>query len=160
MSTDQTTHQRVCEPVDGADTACACWSRRESLKAAGIAVAGVAGLAACGSSTGDAVSSAASGAASAASELVAKADIPVGGGKILDGIKVVVTQPTEGDYKAFSAICTHNQCTVSSVENNVILCRCHLSEFDAATGAVRKGPATQPLPPKTVSVGADGITVT
>ena len=160
MSTDQTTHQRLREPVDGADPGCACWSRRESLRAAGVAVVGAAGLAACGSGTGDAVPSAASGAASATSEVIATADVPVGGGKILDGIKVVVTQPTAGDFKAFSAICTHNKCTVSSVEDNVILCRCHLSEFDAATGAVLKGPATQPLPPRTVSVGADGITVT
>ena len=68
MSTDQTTHQRVCEPADGTRTGCACWSRREGLKAAGVAVVGAAGLAACGSSAGDAVSSAASGAASAASE--------------------------------------------------------------------------------------------
>ncbi len=140
-----------------------CVSRRQSFVVAGAAVAGTAGLTACGAAE-DAVqnvaSSAASAASSAAGGLIQAADIPVGGGKILDGIKVVVTQPTEGDFKAFSAICTHQQCTVSSVEDNVILCRCHLSEFDAATGAVRKGPATQPLPPKSVTVGADGLTIT
>ena len=92
-------------------------------------------------------------------QAISTAVIPAGGGKIFDDIKVVVTQPTEGEYKAFSAICTHRQCTVSSVAGGVITCQCHLSEFDAATGAVRKGPATQPLPPKTVSVGADGIQV-
>ena len=154
--TEQIASQYVSGPDDGAGTACACWSRRESLKAAGVAVVGAAGLGACGSSTGDAPS----GAASAAGGAIAAADVPVGGGKVFEDVKVVVTQPTEGDYKAFSAICTHNQCTVSSVEINVILCRFHLSEFDEATGAVRKGPANQPLPPKTVSIGADGITLT
>lgn len=146
---------------DGGGTAstCTCWSRRESLLAAGVAVVATAGLAACGSGDEDAAGGATSGA-TGASQVVAKADVPVGGGVILDGIKVVVTQPTEGDFKAFSAICTHRQCTVTSVEDNVILCRCHLSEFDAATGAVRKGPATQALPAKSVAVDGDGLTVT
>jgi nitrite reductase/ring-hydroxylating ferredoxin subunit len=123
---------------------------------AGVAVVGTAGLAACGSSTGDAVAS----AASAASGAIAKADIPVGGGKVFDALKVVVTQPTAGDYKAFSAVCTHQGCTVAGVSNGVITCPCHGSTFDIATGAVTQGPATQALPAKSVSVGADGITVT
>ena len=44
-------------------------------------------------------------------------DIPVGGGRIFEAIKVVVTQPTEGDFKAFTAVCTHQACTVSSVKD-------------------------------------------
>ena len=35
------------------------------------------------------------------------ADIPVGGGMVFTAAKVVVTQPTKGDFKAFSAVCTH-----------------------------------------------------
>jgi Rieske Fe-S protein len=131
---------------------------------AGVAVAGAAGLSACGSSAGEAVSSAASsaasGAASAAGNAIAAADIPVGGGKVFDALKVVVTQPTAGDFKAFSAVCTHQGCTVNGVADGVITCPCHGSTFDIATGAVKQGPATQPLPAKSVSVGADGINVT
>ena len=154
--TDQIASQYVSGPDDGAGTACACWSRRESLKAAGVAVVGVAGLGACGSSTGDAPS----GAASAAGGAIAAADVPVGGGKVFEDVKVVVTQPTEGDFKAFSAICTHQGCTVNGVSDGVITCPCHGSTFDIATGEVKQGPATKALPPKSVSVGADGITVT
>ena len=120
--------------------------------------------AACGSNAGDSVASAAgsvaSGAASAAASAIAKADIPVGGGKVFEALKVVVTQPTAGDYKAFSAVCTHQGCTVNGVANGVITCPCHGSQFDIATGAVRQGPATQPLPAKSVSVSGDGINVT
>ena len=144
---------------------CGCTSRRESLLAAGVVVAGAAGLAACGS--GEAVGAAASppapaaasAAASVAGDAIAAASVPVGGGVILDRLKVVVTQPTAGDFKAFSAVCPHQGCTVNAVEGGQITCPCHGSAFDIATGAVTKGPATSGLPTKGVTVGADGITV-
>jgi len=143
-----------------AGSGCGCVSRRESLAVAGLAVAGTAGLAACGDSAGDAVSSVASSAASAASDAIKAAEIPVGGGKVFERLKVVVTQPTAGDYKAFTAVCTHQKCTVKEVANGVITCPCHGSQFDAATGAVKKGPATEPLAAKKVTVGPDGLQVT
>lgn len=142
--------------------ACGCWSRRESLLVAGVAVAGTAGLTACGSGGAEGVASAASAAssvASAAAGAIKAAEIPVGGGKVFDALKVVVTQPTAGDFKAFSAVCTHQGCTVNNVSNGVIMCPCHGSQYDIATGAVRQGPATKPLPAKAVTVGTDGITV-
>ena len=172
MSTERTTSPMTTPdgsdhtgpaPASGTtDTPCGCVSRRQSLAVAGVAVAGTAGLTACGADTAaeGAVSSAASAAASAAGEAIRAADIPVGGGKVFEALKVVVTQPTAGDFKAFSAVCTHQACTVTGVADGVITCPCHGSSFDAATGEVRKGPATKPLPAKSVSVGADGITVT
>ena len=145
------------------EAGCACWSRRQSLAAAGVAVAGTAGLTACGSDTtaegvvSSAASAAASVATSAAGQAIQAAEIPVGGGKVFEALKVVVTQPTAGDFKAFTAVCTHQGCTVNAVADGVITCPCHGSEFDAATGAVKKGPATEPLEAKSVSVGADGL---
>ena len=91
---------------------------------------------------------------------IAAAEIPVGGGKVFEALKVVVTQPTAGDFKAFSATCTHQACTVAEVEDGVITCPCHGSQFDMATGAVKRGRPRSRLQAKSVSVGADGITVT
>ena len=115
-------------PATTEPVACAaargCVSRRDSLLLAGVAVVGTASLAACGEAS-DAVAGAASSAASAAGGAIAEADIPVGGGKVFEALKVVVTQPTDGEYKAFSAVCTHQGCTVKGVGNGVITCPCH-----------------------------------
>ena len=91
---------------------------------------------------------------------IAKADVPVGGGTIVAATKTVVTQPAAGEFKAFSSICTHMGCPVAPVADGTINCNCHGSRFDIATGAVKRGPATRPLPAKTVTVKGDRITVT
>ncbi|PKW25238.1 Rieske (2Fe-2S) protein [Phycicoccus duodecadis] len=144
---------------------CACLSRRQTFRAAGAvgaAVAGVGMLSACGEGgqVGAAAGSVASAAGSAASQAIRAAEIPVGGGKVFESIQAVVTQPTAGEFKAFSSVCTHAGCQVGSVQDNVITCPCHGSQFDAATGAVKQGPASAPLPAKSVKVSGDGITVT
>jgi Rieske Fe-S protein len=77
--------------------------------------------------------------------LVALDQVPVGGGVVLRKEKIVVTQPAPDDVRAFSAVCTHQGCTVGTVADGRIDCPCHGSSFDAATGAVRNGPATRPL---------------
>ncbi len=87
------------------------------------------------------------------------ADIPVGGGTVLHATKVVVTQPKAGEFKAFSAICTHMGCTVAGVANGTITCPCHGSTYDMATGQVTGGPAPAPLPSKTVKVSGGLITI-
>jgi Rieske Fe-S protein len=85
------------------------------------------------------------------------ADIPVGGGKVFADQKVVLTQPSAGTVKAFSAICTHAGCTVSEVSDGTINCTCHGSKFRLADGAVAEGPAGRPLPPVAIALQGTAI---
>ncbi|MFF4875674.1 MULTISPECIES: Rieske (2Fe-2S) protein [unclassified Micromonospora] len=85
-------------------------------------------------------------------------DIPVGGGKILPA-GVVITQPTAGQFKGFSAICTHQNCPVTNVDGGTINCTCHGSKFSIEDGSVKAGPATKPLPPKNIKVTGDQISL-
>jgi Rieske Fe-S protein len=90
--------------------------------------------------------------------LGAASDIPFGGGAIYTAAKVVVTQPASGQYKAFSAVCTHVGCLVNKVADGTIDCPCHGSEFRITTGAVVTGPARSPLPAKQIKI-VDGQVV-
>ncbi|MFJ1975105.1 Rieske (2Fe-2S) protein [Streptomyces sp. NPDC087903] len=98
-----------------------------------------------------------SSSASSGQELAKTADIPVGGGKIFADEKIVVTQPKEGEFKAFSNICTHAQCPVASVSDGTINCTCHGSKFNITDGSVAHVPATQPLPEKKITVQGGSI---
>ncbi|MEV0225824.1 Rieske (2Fe-2S) protein [Streptomyces sp. NPDC050704] len=95
----------------------------------------------------------------AGGELAKTADIPVGGGKIFKDEKVVVTQPEQGDFKAFSAVCTHARCTVANVSDGTINCTCHGSKFRVADASVADGPATKPLPARQITVTGDSISL-
>jgi Rieske Fe-S protein len=97
------------------------------------------------------------GAAKAA--LASTADIPVGGGKIFAAQKLVVTQPTAGTFKAFSNVCTHQGCAVTSVQDGAINCPCHGSTFDVFDGSVVSGPARAPLAAKKIKVAGKSITL-
>ncbi|MEV3854562.1 Rieske (2Fe-2S) protein [Streptomyces sp. NPDC050095] len=95
----------------------------------------------------------------AADELAKTSDIPVGGGKIFADKKVVVTQPTQGDFKAFSAVCTHQGCTVSSVSDGTINCPCHGSKYRIADASVADGPAPRALAPQAIKVTGNSISL-
>jgi Rieske Fe-S protein len=154
-------------------------SRRAVLRGAtALGVAGLAGagLAACGgggssgTSSGSAGSSSPSGSAASGSAaagsgssggtaLAKTSQIPVGGGKVFDAQKVVVTQPTAGQFKAFTAVCTHMQCLVSSVTSGIIKCPCHGSMYSATDGSVKGGPAPRPLAAEKITVSGGEITL-
>jgi nitrite reductase/ring-hydroxylating ferredoxin subunit len=128
-------------------------TRRGVLAGAGLA--GLAGvITACGAGGS---SSAPASSAGAANALAATSDIPVGGGMIFTGPKVVVTQPTRDEFKAFSAVCTHMGCIVSQVSNGTIDCPCHGSQYSITTGAVVGGPAPLPLPAEQIKVSGGSI---
>ena len=91
--------------------------------------------------------------------LASTADIPVGGGKIFATEKLVVTQPKAGTYRAFSNVCTHQGCAVSSISNGTIICPCHGSTFDIADGSVVDGPARSALSAKKIKVSGKSITL-
>ena len=116
-------------------------------------------LAACGGSSGD--SGGGSGGDSespaAGTTLASTADVPVGGGLIVKDEGVVITQPEEGTFKAFSSRCTHQGCQVTSVDTT-INCSCHGSSFALADGAVEGGPAPRPLPEVEITVDGEDIT--
>ncbi|MEU4702682.1 Rieske (2Fe-2S) protein [Nonomuraea dietziae] len=151
---------------------------RDDLKSRRTVIAGVGAggmavmLAACGGD-GEAVTSAApqasagSAAPSAsASEgaggtaaLTTKAEVPVGGGTIFKEQKVVVTQPVAGEFKCFSALCTHKGCPVASVGNGTIDCPCHGSKFSIEDGSVKDGPATKPLPEVAFKIDGESISL-
>ncbi|EPD61596.1 MULTISPECIES: Rieske (2Fe-2S) protein [Streptomyces] len=95
--------------------------------------------------------------ASGGQELAKTSDIPVGGGRIFKDEKVVVTQPEKGEFKAFSAVCTHQGCTVSAVADGTINCPCHGSRFKVADGSVAKGPAPKPLAEQQIKVEGNSI---
>ena len=90
------------------------------------------------------------------SPLAEVADVPDGGGLVLDDQHVVLVR--EGDQvHGLSATCTHQGCTVSGVADGRITCPCHGSVFDAATGDVVTGPASTPLPAVPVEVRSGAV---
>ena len=78
--------------------------------------------------------------------------IPLDGGVVIGSAGVVLTRDSAGVLHAFSATCTHQGCTVSSVRDGTINCPCHGSRFNADTGAVVRGPASRPLPAVSVTI--------
>ena len=140
-------------------------SRQKVLLGAGLGLV-TAVLAACStygkkpeaageSSTTPAAPSASGGTAAPAAKAIAKtSDVPVGSGVIVG--EVVVTQPSAGVFKGFSAKCTHKGCTVDKVADGTIDCPCHGSKFNL-DGTVANGPAQEPLAVENITVQGDSI---
>ncbi len=136
-------------------------SRRAALVsgAAGLGVA--ATLAACsGGASGGVSGGATLPSATPGQRLAELSAIPVGQAVSaeLDGASVIVARPSATTAACFSAVCTHEGCTVAPAGEK-LLCPCHGSEFDATTGKVLRGPAPAPLPGIAVRV-QNGAVVT
>lgn len=133
-----------------------CFQPTRRIVFHGLGAIGVAAvLAGCGGGSGD--DSADDPTPEAGAALATTSEVPIGGGIILTDEKIVITQPTEGDFKAFTAVCTHARNTVTSVEDGVIGCSFHGSAFSAETGEVENGPATSPLASVAIEVKGDQI---
>lgn len=140
-------------------------SRRQLLAGAGAGAAALA-VAACssggdgGGGGGTAASPRSGSPTGATGSLTSVADVPVGGAVSAEdssGKPVIVSQPTKGDLVAFSAICTHMGCTVAP-QGDQLVCPCHGSTYDLATGDNTGGPAPKPLAKIPVTVkGGDVV---
>lgn len=137
--------------------------RRSVVALAGAGVA-VPLLAACGSkgnqvaddpNTPASTPARGGGSGPTGTQLGATSDIPVGGGAVFSGESVVVTQPTAGQYKCFSSICTHAGCSVFA--GATLDCPCHGSKFSITDGSVLQGPAATPLAEKKITVSGGEI---
>ena len=140
-------------------------TRRGVLRGAAVSGLALPVLAACGGDAqpGTTAQTSDGSTGSTGGAGVATTDVPVGGGTIVkdaDENVFVVTQPTEGEFKAFSGICTHQKCPVTEVAGDEIVCNCHGSRYAIADGAVVQGPAPQPLAELTATVEGDQVVVT
>ena len=82
------------------------------------------------------------------------ADTPVGGSTYYADPKVVVSQVAAGSFVAFDAVCPHEGCATSDRRDGQLVCPCHGSRFDPATGDVLSGPAGTGL--RVLGVEVDG----
>lgn len=134
-----------------------CLTRRGAFAAVG-GTAGALALAACSSGSSGSPTDGGGEGGGEPTTMANVADVPVGGALAATtgaGQAVLLTQPTEGEIRAFSSECTHQGCTVEPGEGE-LSCPCHGSAFDLSTGDAVQGPATDPLPEVEVTVGDDG----
>ena len=132
-------------------------THRSTRRTVILATGASALLAGCSKYDSGGGSSDSSPKASSGQQLTTTGAVPVGGGTVFKDQKVVVTQPAKGDFKAFSAVCTHQGCLVDKVANGTIDCPCHGSRFSVEDGAVKNGPATRPLPAENITVTGNSI---
>lgn len=154
--TDATSTDSSPTPATGS----AGTTRRTALAGAGVIAGSAAVLSACGSNSGDDKDGKESIDPNHPVDIAATADVPVGGGikSSANGVTAIVSQPKQGEFKAFSSSCTHQGCSVD-VQKGSIMCPCHSSQFSLTDGSVQGGPAPKPLPEYTVAVKGDRVTI-
>lgn len=71
----------------------------------------------------------------------------------------ILVRTASGEWRAFSAVCTHLECTVQYREDlERIWCACHNGHFDIS-GRNMAGPPPRPLDRFTVTVSGDDVVV-
>jgi Rieske Fe-S protein len=98
-------------------------------------------------------------------QVVRADEVPVGTSASVEveGRTLLLRREAEDVVHAFSAVCTHQGCTVAPVTEageDVFACPCHGSHFAVATGVPFGGPASKPLTGFTAAVDGDWILVT
>ena len=131
-------------------------SRRTVIAAAGIGMA--AGVGACGRAP-DAPADPVPPTPDPGRLVGLAADVPVGGGRIFPDARVVVTQPTPGEFRGFGIVCTHDSCELTSVSDGTINCPCHGSRYAITDGSVVRGPARTGLRVERIAVDGGRIVV-
>lgn len=147
--------------------------------ALGVSAASASVLAACGGGTGGSSSSSSSGGnsgggtgsgssggstqagreVSSGGAIASESEVASGSAKPFknSGQPAVLVRLDSGDFVAYSAVCTHQGCTVA-YKNGQLACPCHGSIFDPANGgAVVNGPANRPLPEIPVEVKGGNV---
>lgn len=148
-------------------------SRRQVLCGLMVALLAPGALAACGSDSGPtgspgttttgggapATTGAPTSATGGGSALATLADVPEGGGALVDGPsgKVLLVRPDAATIKAYDPACPHQGAEVTAPEGGVITCPRHGSTFDPASGARKSGPAQSGLAEIPVKVEGDQV---
>lgn len=136
-------------------------SRRAALGS--MAAAGTLALGACSAAQEPTPAATTSEAVSGEVLLGLTSEVPVGGGTkfaVDSTLTVLVTQTKTGNFKAFSATCTHSGCIVTGVRDNQIACGCHGARFDPESGSPIEGPAKSPLGKIAIEIRGEEIWAT
>ena len=71
----------------------------------------------------------------------------------------LVSRTAQDAFTALTAICTHEQCTITGFQSPRYVCPCHGSQY-ATSGAVLQGPATQALRQFATRFSGNVLTIT
>ena len=136
---------------------------RRGVIASAVGVSAVAALSACSTEVSELTSTPEPEAPATTSPVaVAKtSDSPIGSGKKFDveGVPILITQPRAGEFRGFSAVCTHAGFVMTNMANSEIKCDNHGAVYSADDGSVLSGPAPRALGKVTVTVEGDDILV-
>lgn len=76
------------------------------------------------------------------------------------GARIAVAN-VKGAFHAFDDTCTHMQCSLAEgeLEETIVICPCHGSEFDVRSGAVLQGPARESVETYETRVERDNLEI-